>query len=70
VGPIPAHPVVGNQSRHDPLLALWDSDVTAHRDRSGYLDDAHRRHVVDRVGNATDVALHAVRIAGVMDLDR
>ncbi|HLF28461.1 MAG TPA: winged helix DNA-binding domain-containing protein [Anaerolineae bacterium] len=43
------------------LLPCWDSYLMAHTDRSRYLDDAHRPHVVDRMGNTTNVVLRAGR---------
>ncbi len=51
------------------LLPCWDSYLMAHGDRSRYLDEAHRPHVVDRMGNVTNVVLRGGRVVGVWDLD-
>jgi len=51
------------------LLPLWDSYLMAHRDRSRYLDDERRPHVVDRMGNVTSIVLRAGLVVGVWDLD-
>lgn len=51
------------------LLPCWDTYLMAHRDRSRYLDDVHRKHVVDRCGNVTSVILRGGRVVGVWEMD-
>ncbi|MHC4077981.1 MAG: DNA glycosylase AlkZ-like family protein [Planctomycetota bacterium] len=51
------------------LVPCWDSYLMAHRDRSRYLDDAHRPLVLDKMGNFTHAVLRGGRVCGIWDLD-
>lgn len=51
------------------LLPCWDAYVMSHGDRSRYLDPELHPRVLDRMGNMTNVVLHAGRIAGIWDVD-
>jgi len=62
-----ANPLDNDDEIHP--LPVWDSYLMAHRDRSRYLNEAHRPYVVDRSGNVANVLLRAGRVVGIWDLD-
>lgn len=58
------------ETSHKTLLTLlpyWDPYLTAHVDRSRYLDRRWKDRVIDRGGNSTNVILKDGMVVGVWD---
>lgn len=51
------------------LLPYWDTYLMGHKDRSRYLPDELKPHIVDKIGNVTNVILAGGEVTGLWDLE-